>query len=141
MHEVKSAHQIKVKQKPGTGRLAAAVLAFLTIMALLPILAVNANAEDNENSGDAGGDGDGKVAVVLDASDSMAEKDAGNGETRMEAAKKAANDTVKTLADKTETTVIAYGSKESNAPDNREKGCQDITTLAPLGKNLSLIHI
>lgn len=135
MHEVKSAHQIKVKQKPGTGRLAAAVLAFLTIMALLPILAVNANAEDNENSGDAGGDGDGKVAVVLDASDSMAEKDAGNGETRMDAAKKAANDTVKTLADKAETTVIAYGSKESNAPDNREKGCQDITTLAPLGKN------
>lgn len=135
MHEVKSAHQIKVRQKPGTGRLAAAVLAFLTIMALLPILAVNANAEDNENSGDAGGDGDGKVAVVLDASDSMAEKDAGNGETRMDAAKKAANDTVKTLADKAETTVIAYGSKESNAPDNREKGCQDITTLAPLGKN------
>jgi len=135
VHEVKSAHQIKVKQRPGTGRLAAAVLAFLTIMALLPILAVNANAEDNENSGNAGGDGDGKVAVVLDASDSMAEKDAGNGETRMDAAKKAANDTVKTLADKAETTVIAYGSKESNAPDNREKGCKDITTLAPLGKN------
>ncbi|MCG7258125.1 MULTISPECIES: VWA domain-containing protein [unclassified Corynebacterium] len=127
-------------KQPTPRRLTLALLAFLTIIALLPILAVNANAEDNNDSdgntssnGTAGGDS--KVAVVLDASDSMAEKDTGDGGTRMDAAKKAANETINTLADSAQTAVIAYGSEESNAPDNREKGCQDITTLASLGNN------
>ncbi|WP_246817909.1 VWA domain-containing protein, partial [Corynebacterium sp. HMSC058E07] len=131
MLSAESAQHISQRQNPpaNTWRLATALLAFLTILALLPILAVNANAEDN-NTG-----GDGKVAIVLDASDSMAEKDTNDGGTRMDAAKKAATDTINTLADKSQTAIIAYGSKESNAPDNRAKGCQDVTTLAPLGNN------
>ncbi|MGM1322962.1 vWA domain-containing protein [Corynebacterium macclintockiae] len=150
MLSAESTQHISQRQKPQaiqpqnppatTWRLATALLAFLTILALLPILAVNANAEDNNTGGDgtggaAGAGGDGKVAIVLDASDSMAEKDTNDGGTRMDAAKKAATDTINTLADKTQTAIIAYGSKESNAPDNRAKGCQDITTLAPLGNN------
>ncbi|MHA7687910.1 vWA domain-containing protein [Corynebacterium evansiae] len=136
MHPASHAPKATAKQtKPW--RLTLALLAFLTIITLLPILAVNANAED-DNNGDEQGSGnndDSKVAVVLDASDSMAEKDTGDGGTRMDAAKKAANDTIDTLADSAQTAVIAYGSEESNAPDNRDKGCQDITTLASLGNN------
>ncbi len=136
MHPASHAPKATAKQ-PKPWRLTLALLAFLTIITLLPILAVNANAEDN-NNGDEQGSGnndDSKVAVVLDASDSMAEKDTGDGGTRMDAAKKAANDTIDTLADSAQTAVIAYGSEESNAPDNRDKGCQDITTLASLGNN------
>ena len=136
MHPASHAPKATAKQ-PKPWRLTLALLAFLTIITLLPILAVNANAED-DNNGDGQGSGnkdDSKVAVVLDASDSMAEKDTGDGGTRMDAAKKAANETIDTLADSAQTAVIAYGSEESNAPDNREKGCQDITTLASLGNN------
>ena len=136
MHPASHAPKATAKQ-PKPWRLTLALLAFLTIITLLPILAVNANAED-DNNGDEQGSGnndDSKVAVVLDASDSMAEKDTGDGGTRMDAAKKAANDTIDTLADSAQTAVIAYGSEESNAPDNRDKGCQDITTLASLGNN------
>ncbi|WP_293819942.1 VWA domain-containing protein [uncultured Corynebacterium sp.] len=136
MHPASHTPKARAKQ-PKPWRLTLALLAFLTIITLLPILAVNANAED-DNNGDGQGSGnndDSKVAVVLDASDSMAEKDTGDGGTRMDAAKKAANDTIDTLADSAQTAVIAYGSEESNAPDNRDKGCQDITTLASLGNN------
>ena len=136
MHPASHAPKATAKQ-PKPWRLTLALLAFLTIITLLPILAVNANAED-DNNGDGQGSGNkdnSKVAVVLDASDSMAEKDTGDGGTRMDAAKKAANETIDTLADSAQTAVIAYGSEESNAPDNRDKGCQDITTLAPLGNN------
>src|SRR5690625_7407198 len=28
--------------------------------------------------------------------------------------------------------MLAYGASESNAPDNRERGCQDIDVLAPV---------
>ena len=134
MHPASHTPKATAKQ-PKPWRLTLALLAFLTIITLLPILAVNANAED-DNNGDGQGSGnkdDSKVAVVLDAS--MAEKDTGDGGTRMDAAKKAANETIDTLADSAQTAVIAYGSEESNAPDNREKGCQDITTLASLGNN------
>ncbi|MGJ4077956.1 vWA domain-containing protein [Corynebacterium macclintockiae] len=135
MHPASHSPKATAKQ-PTPWRLTLALLAFLTIIALLPILAVNANAEDNNGNGqDSGNTDDSKVAVVLDASDSMAEKDTGDGGTRMDAAKKAANDTIDTLADSAQTAVIAYGSEESNAPDNRDKGCQDITTLASLGNN------
>ena len=136
MHPASHTPKATAKQ-PKPWRLTLALLAFLTIITLLPILAVNANAED-DNNGDGQGSGnkdDSKVAVVLDASDSMAEKDTGDGGTRMDAAKKAANETIDTLADSAQTAVIAYGSEESNAPDNRDKGCQDITTLASLGNN------
>ncbi|SQI20574.1 vWA domain-containing protein [Corynebacterium jeikeium] len=141
MRSTATARHIRRRQEPQTilsniRRLTLALLAFLTIITLLPILAVNANAEDDNGNGqDSGNTDDSKVAVVLDASDSMAEKDTGDGGTRMDAAKKAANNTIDTLADSAQTAVIAYGSEESNAPDNRDKGCQDITTLASLGNN------
>ena len=139
MHPASHTPKTTTKQ-PTARRLTLALLAFLTIITLLPILAVNANAEDNNDSdgntsNNSAAGGDSKVAVVLDASDSMAEKDTGDGGTRMDAAKKAANETINTLADSAQTAVIAYGSEESNAPDNRDKGCQDITTLASLGNN------
>ncbi len=76
---------------------------------------------------------DSKAALVLDASFSMTEADVDGG-TRMDAAKKASHDLVNSLPEQANLGLLAYGMRESNAPDNREKGCQDIETLVPVGK-------
>lgn len=76
---------------------------------------------------------DSKAALVLDASFSMSEADVGGG-SRMDAAKKASHDLVNSLPEQANLGLLAYGMRESNAPDNRERGCQDIETLVPVGK-------
>lgn len=76
---------------------------------------------------------DSKTALVLDASFSMSEADVGGG-SRMDAAKKASRDLVNSLPEQANLGLLAYGMRESNAPDNRERGCQDIETLVPVGK-------
>lgn len=73
-----------------------------------------------------------KLALVIDSSDSMAQKDVDGG-TRIDAAKTALKDVVDGLGDEQEVSLLAYGSKESNAPDNRAKGCEDVEVLSPLG--------
>lgn len=70
--------------------------------------------------------------LILDASSSMVEADAEG--TRMESAKKAANELVESLPETANMGLMAYGANESDAPDNRERGCKDVETLAKVGK-------
>ena len=54
--------------------------------------------------------------------------------TRMESAKKAANELVESLPETANMGLTVYGANESDAPDNRERGCKDVETLAKVGK-------
>ena len=78
------------------------------------------------------GSDDSKAMLILDASSSMVEAD-GEG-TRMESAKKAANELVESLPETAKMGLMAYGANETDAPDNRERGCKDVETLAKVGK-------
>ena len=92
-------------------------------------------AESSESAGSSGSNEatvESKAALVLDASWSMSEEDVDGG-TRMDAAKQASHDLVNSLPEQANLGLLAYGMRESNAPDNREKGCQDIETLVPVG--------
>ncbi|WP_296150218.1 VWA domain-containing protein, partial [uncultured Corynebacterium sp.] len=93
----------------------------------------SSSAESSGSSGSNEATVDSKAALVLDASWSMAEEDVDGG-TRMDAAKQASHDLVNSLPEQANLGLLAYGMRESNAPDNREKGCQDIETLVPVGK-------
>ncbi|MHA7687911.1 VWA domain-containing protein [Corynebacterium evansiae] len=106
-------------------------------------MAVDAQAQDKDSVGQHGGSGqrrgdgtDSQVAIIVDASRRMAEKSSGSdSETRMDVAKKAANETAKAVADRSETMVLGYGSEVAIAPENKNSGCLDITSLSPLGNN------
>mgnify|MGYP001964284656 CR=1 FL=1 len=74
-----------------------------------------------------------KAALVIDASGSMADADVDGG-TRMDAAKQASRDLVNSLPETANLGLLAYGMRESSAPDNRERGCRDIETLVPVGE-------
>ena len=76
--------------------------------------------------------GDSKAALIIDASGSMKDADVDGG-TRMDAAKQASHDLVNSLPDNANLGLLAYGMRESNAPENRDRGCQDIETLVPVG--------
>ena len=94
------------------------------------------SSSSSESAGSAGSNEatvDSKAALVLDASWSMAEQDVDGG-TRMDAAKKASHDLVNSLPEQANLGLLAYGMRESNAPDNRDAGCRDIETLVPVGK-------
>lgn len=130
-------------QSPRIRRVTSALLALLTVLALVPILAVDAQAQDKDGAGQHGGSGqrggdgtDSQVAIIVDASRHMAEKSKTNeGKTRMDVAKKAANETAKAVANRSETMVLGYGSEVEIAPENESSGCLDITSLSPLGNN------
>ena len=95
----------------------------------------SSSTESSESAGSSGSNVatvDSKAALVLDASWSMSEEDVDGG-TRMDAAKQASHDLVNSLPEQANLGLLAYGMRESNAPDNREKGCQDIETLVPVG--------
>lgn len=93
----------------------------------------SSSAESSGSSGSNEATVDSKAALVLDASWSMAEEDVDGG-SRMDAAKQASHDLVNSLPEQANLGLLAYGMRESNAPDNREKGCRDIETLVPVGK-------
>ncbi|MCT1451112.1 VWA domain-containing protein [Corynebacterium sp. p3-SID1194] len=96
----------------------------------------SSSTELSESAGSSGSDEatvDSKAALVLDASWSMAERDVDGG-TRMDAAKQASHDLVNSLPEQANLGLLAYGMRESNAPDNRDAGCRDIETLVPVGK-------
>ncbi|MDK8879433.1 VWA domain-containing protein [Corynebacterium sp. MSK008] len=86
----------------------------------------------NTSSAASEGSEDSKAMLILDASSSMVEADAEG--TRMESAKKAANELVESLPETANMGLMAYGANESDAPDNRERGCKDVETLAKVGK-------
>lgn len=92
----------------------------------------SSSTESSESAGSNVATVDSKAALVLDASWSMSEEDVDGG-TRMDAAKQASHDLVNSLPEQANLGLLAYGMRESNAPDNREKGCQDIETLVPVG--------
>ena len=73
---------------------------------------------------------DAKAALILDASFSMVEEDADG--PRIDAAKKATHELIDSLPDTANIGLLTYGAQESNAPDNRERGCRDIQTLVPV---------
>lgn len=73
-----------------------------------------------------------RLALVIDASDSMAQTDVDGG-SRMDAAKKATVEVLKEIKGQTDVGLLTYGSKESNAPDNKARGCEDVSVLAPVG--------
>ena len=78
------------------------------------------------------GSADAKAALILDASFSMLEEDADG--PRIDAAKKATHELIDSLPDTAQMGFFAYGAQESNASDNREKGCRDIQRLVPIGE-------
>ena len=96
----------------------------------------SASAESSkapEASGASGeGSADSKAMLILDASSSMLEDDADG--PRIDAAKKASKDLVESLPGTAQMGLMVYGAKESDAPDNRDRGCKDIETLAPVGE-------
>ncbi|WP_459611368.1 VWA domain-containing protein [Corynebacterium urogenitale] len=96
-----------------------------------PAWAEDSKAEDSPTSETS--DGPQRLMLVIDASDSMAQTDVEGG-SRMDAAKAATIDVIKGLDKNIDAGLIAYGSEESNAPDNRAKGCDDVPVLAGVGK-------
>lgn len=92
------------------------------------------SSKAQEASGASGGEGsaDSKAMLILDASSSMLEDDADG--PRIDAAKKASKDLIESLPGTAQLGLMVYGAKESDAPDNRDRGCKDIETLAPVGE-------
>ena len=77
------------------------------------------------------GSADAELAIVMDASSSMLEPDEGG--TRLDVAKRASTELVESLPDTARVGMLAYGTQESDAPENHERGCADIRELAPVG--------
>lgn len=71
------------------------------------------------------------TALILDASDSMLTADAPG--KRIDAAKSAATGLVEAVPAGSKLAVLAYGAGTGNSPAEHAAGCQDITTLVPLG--------
>lgn len=104
-----------------------AVVAVVAVMLAAMGGSVPVHAEDTT-----AGEQPPKLALVMDASGSMAETDVTGG-TRMDAAKSAATGMVNDLGDDTELTFIAYGATVSDDdPANKAQGCQDIEVLQDL---------
>lgn len=113
-----------------TGHEPRRVSATLTVLALfaafIGVFTPTASAQDDTKQDDAKA----SSVLIMDASSSMLESD-GDG-TRMDSAKKAAHALVDELPETATMGFVAYGANESDAPDNREAGCKDIETLAPV---------
>ncbi len=71
------------------------------------------------------------VMIVLDASGSMNQADAPG--PRIDAAKSAVTDLLSTLPADTQVGLMAYGTGTGSTDAERQGGCQDIRTLAPVG--------
>lgn len=77
------------------------------------------------------------TALILDGSGSMTTADPSgpDGATapRIEAAIDAAGRLIDSIPSGTQFTLLTYGTNASSAPGNEAAGCQDVTTLVPLG--------
>ncbi|GAC57149.1 hypothetical protein GOHSU_16_01070 [Gordonia hirsuta DSM 44140 = NBRC 16056] len=71
------------------------------------------------------------TALIVDASDSMMVDDAPG--PRIDAAKRAATGLVNALPDGSQVALLTYGTGTGTAPAEHAAGCQDVTTLVPLG--------
>lgn len=78
------------------------------------------------------GSAEARTAIIMDASSSMLEPDEGG--TRLDVAKRATTQLIDSLPETAQVGMLAYGAQESDAPDNHERGCRDIRTLAPVAQ-------
>lgn len=109
----------------GTGKVVAGIL---TVLGLAATSAPIAMAQESQEAGE---NNVPPTMLILDASGSMGETDAG-GQTRMDTAKEATHTFLDGVPEDSELGFITYGTGTSNAPEEREAGCEDVTTLAPL---------
>ena len=114
--------------RPARGAFAAGVVGAV-LLAWVAACAPMASAQGDQ-ADDTGSDS--QAALVMDASSSMLEPDEGG--TRMDVAKRAATELVDSLPDTANVGMLAYGTQVSDAPENHERGCEDIRTLAPVGR-------
>src|SRR5699024_2094187 len=94
-------------------------------LGLVATSAPSASAQDNNASTVA------PTMVILDASGSMEQADAG-GTTRMDAAKDATHTFLDGVSVDSELGFMTYGAGTSNATEEHDAGCRDVTTLAPV---------
>ena len=71
------------------------------------------------------------TVLILDGSGSMTQSDAPG--PRIDAAKTAAHGLIKALPDNTTIGLQTYGTTTGSTPQDKPAGCQDVTTLIPLG--------
>ncbi len=71
------------------------------------------------------------TVLILDASGSMTTPDAPG--PRIDAAKNAAKALVADMPDDAHLALVTYGTKTDSSPQAQAAGCQDVTTLLPLG--------
>ena len=91
---------------------------------LLAVLTVpQAAAEDSPST-----------SVIIDASGSMLAPDAG-GQTRMDAAKQATEGLLNDLPKEQRLSLLTYGTQTGSSDEEKAAGCQDVTTLVPMGGN------
>lgn len=112
------------------GAVAVVVLAVAMVLPGLPGLPVPPAVGQEALPGDG-------LMIVLDSSGSMV-ADAGNGQTRIEAAKDAVAALVEVLPDGINVGLTVYGHRVGSDDDLREQGCQDIETVvdvAPLDRD------
>jgi len=74
------------------------------------------------------------TAVIIDASGSMLVPDAG-GQTRMDAAKQATEGLLNDLPKEQRLSLLTYGTQTGSGDEEKAAGCQDVTTLVPMGGN------
>ncbi|MCT2275613.1 vWA domain-containing protein [Dietzia cinnamea] len=120
------------RSRPGTVLVLVAVVAMLLAVVVpgwLPGAGPGIAAA--RDAGRSGGDVGSEAAIVMDASSSMLQPDEGG--SRLDVAKRAASEMVQALPGTARVGMLAYGAGESDAPENREAGCADIRTLAPVG--------
>ncbi|TFD46350.1 VWA domain-containing protein [Cryobacterium frigoriphilum] len=72
------------------------------------------------------------TVLVLDASGSMV-RDVPTGGTRMEAARSATTTFVNGLSDGSRIGLTVFGTQTGNAVEDQAAGCQDVTTILPVG--------
>ena len=74
------------------------------------------------------------TSVIIDASGSMLAPDAG-GQTRMDAAKQATEGLLNDLPKEQRLSLLTYGTRTGSGDEEKAAGCQDVTTLVPMGGN------
>ena len=74
------------------------------------------------------------TSVIIDASGSMLAPDAG-GQTRMDAAKQATKGLLNDLPKEQRLSLLTYGTQTGSGDEEKAAGCQDVTTLVPMGGN------
>ena len=117
---------------PSLRPLSAAGLVGAVVLAWGAAVAPVAGAQDAGDAGENASGGDSQAAIIMDASSSMLEPDEGG--SRMDVAKRAATELVDSLPETANVGMLAYGTQVGDAPENHERGCQDIRTLSPVGR-------